>query len=134
MASPGTPIKQHMAAGEEPDEQLLDHVVLADDDLADLGPEPLIFVRQGGDRLAVVRLGMGGISGIEICRLGHQFTSRGSMPTSRSRRPAWGNAKDTQPEVYANGLSRPPWAMMGTDRPLAARRIGFVRAVDTPES
>ena len=37
LARPGHALEQDVAAGEQADEQALDHVLLADDDLADLG-------------------------------------------------------------------------------------------------
>ena len=41
LASPGTPIEQAVAAGEQADQQLLDDLLLADDDLVDLAAEQL---------------------------------------------------------------------------------------------
>ena len=41
FASPGTPVMQAVAAGEERDQHLLDDVVLSDDDLAELREDAL---------------------------------------------------------------------------------------------
>ena len=41
LASPGTPIDQAVAAGEQADQHLLDHLLLTDDDLVNFAPEQL---------------------------------------------------------------------------------------------
>ena len=41
LGEAGHALEQHVAAGEQTDEDALDHVRLADDDLADLGEDPL---------------------------------------------------------------------------------------------
>ena len=51
LASPGTPIKQRVPAGEQADRQPLDHVVLADDHPAQLLAQPGIGIPQMIDRL-----------------------------------------------------------------------------------
>ena len=45
LGQPGHAGDQAVAAGEERDEHLLDDLVLADDDLAELGEDPLAAVR-----------------------------------------------------------------------------------------
>ena len=54
LASPGTPISRRVAAGEQADRQPLDHRLLADDDPAQLLPQPGIDLAQLVDRLDVV--------------------------------------------------------------------------------
>ena len=54
FASPGTPTSRQWPAGEERDEQLLDHVLLADDDLAALFEDALAGGAQPIDRVRVV--------------------------------------------------------------------------------
>ena len=46
--------EQDVPAGEQAGEQLLDHVVLADDHLADLAAEPPVSLGQGADGCGVV--------------------------------------------------------------------------------
>ena len=54
LASPGTPISSAWPAREQADRQPLDHVVLADDDPAQLLPQPGIDLSQVVDRLDVI--------------------------------------------------------------------------------
>ena len=46
--------QQDVAAGEQPGQQLLDHALLADDDLADLVAEASIGVGERGDLFGVI--------------------------------------------------------------------------------
>ena len=60
LARPGTPIEQAVAAGEDGDQQLLDHRVLADDHLAHLGlqeAERLLEALHGGQVVTLQRVG-----------------------------------------------------------------------------
>ena len=57
LASPGTPTSSDVAAGEERDQQLLDHLVLADDDLADLSPHSSVILGKLRTAAASSRLG-----------------------------------------------------------------------------
>ena len=55
LARPGHAGDQAVAAGEQRHQHLIDHLVLADDDLADLGEDPLAPVRDAlGDRRDVI--------------------------------------------------------------------------------
>ena len=54
MARPGTPIEQRVAAGEDGDEDLVDHLLLADDPLGHLAPKPRDGVDQALELLDVV--------------------------------------------------------------------------------
>ena len=63
LASPGTPIEQGVAAAEDGHQQLIEDLLLADDDLADLAAQPLVGVAQLFEHLGVSRFGHGGDSG-----------------------------------------------------------------------
>src|SRR5258708_5550847 len=59
-----------MPASEQADEQFLNHVILADDDLGDLGAKPPVVVRQGGDGRDLV---LGGLAKIGSRHRGKSF-------------------------------------------------------------
>ena len=52
LARPGTPINRRVAAGKQADRQLFDHIVLADDDSAQLAAESAVELAQFVDRCA----------------------------------------------------------------------------------
>ena len=71
LARPGHAGDQAVAAGEERDQDLIDHRVLPDDDLADLGEDALAAARDAlGDRRDVGR-GVAVVSGSSL----HQCVS-----------------------------------------------------------
>ena len=83
--------EQDVPAGEEAREELLDHVVLADDHLGDLGPHRLVFLGQRGDGRDLVAGGLVGAVAV-----GHAESSGrdgrdegGSVELSDCRADAW---------------------------------------------
>jgi hypothetical protein len=81
LGQPGHPDEQDVPAGEQACEELLDHVLLADDDLADLRAEPAVILRQRGDGRGIIagQFGRGGgrhAGGPRLDSVGHSGRSK----------------------------------------------------------